>query len=207
MGDDSLRSSVEEAALQDRRKKKTIALTVHGNKLEIQSKIICREFILSSLITASPHGFIWERHWLREAAEETHLPPLPALPQECFSSGPLSPMCRRPLCRVCFACKAGCRCCPKKRPGGTRGDQDTRRPHHHATRLASPCFAATPSAAPASNTSHYFTPSKVPLSIPGLTCHPSIPSPTYPTIPLPPSQHTQLCVSWETCSGWCMEAR
>lgn len=121
---------------------------MHGNKLEIQSKIICREFILSSLITASPHGFIWERHWLREAAEETHLPPLPALPQECFSSGPLSPMCRRPLCRVCFACKAGCRCCPKKRPGGTRGDQDTRRPHLHATRLASPCIAATPSAAP-----------------------------------------------------------
>lgn len=86
----------------------------------IQCKIICSEFILSSPITASPHGFIWERHWLSEAVEDTHLPLLPALPQECFSSPPLSPMCRRPLCRVCFACKTGCRCCPQKGPGGTR---------------------------------------------------------------------------------------
>ena len=31
----------------------------------------------------------------------------------------------------------------KKCPGGTR-DEDTRRPHYHATRLASPHFAATP---------------------------------------------------------------
>lgn len=92
-----------------------------SSRRDPKQKIICHEFILSSLITASPHGFICERHWWSEAAEETHLPLLPALPQECFSSGPLSPMCRRPLCRVCFACKAGCRCCPQKRPGGTRG--------------------------------------------------------------------------------------
>lgn len=167
-----------------------------------------------------PHYYIppWlhlgGRHWLREAAEETHLPSLPALPQECFSSGPLSPMCRRPLCRVCFACKAGCRCCPQKatrRDGGEGGGgcEDTRRPRRRATRLASPRFAATPSAAPCPQHLSLLYPLKAPpstptphphpLSISSLTCHPSLPSPSHPTIPLPPSLHTQLCVSWETC--------
>ncbi|KAK5902656.1 hypothetical protein CesoFtcFv8_007892 [Champsocephalus esox] len=60
----------------------------------------------------------------------------------------------------------------KKRPGGTRGDRDTRRPHRHATRLASLCYHYPPfRSSPPTNTSHYFTPSTVPL---GSTCHPSI---------------------------------
>lgn len=36
----------------------------------------------------------------------------------------------------------------KSNQEGQGGDEDTRRPHCHATRLASPRFAATPSAAP-----------------------------------------------------------
>lgn len=161
-------------------------MSVHGNKLGIQAK-------LSALNLSSHPSLLYPpmassgRDWLREAAEETHLPSLPALPQECFSSGPLSPMCRRPLCRVCFACKAGCRCCPQKSAQegqGTRtqGGPTTMPPAWPRLTLLPP-----PSAAPASNTSHYFTPSMVPISIPGSTCHPSVPSPTRPTIPLPPS--------------------
>lgn len=156
---------------------------------QIQSKIICGEFILLSLITASPHGFIWERHWSREAAEETHLPPLPALPQECFSSGPLSPMCRRPLGRVCFACKAGCRCCPQKQPGGTRGDGDTRRPHCRATRLASPRFAATPSAAPLPLHLSLLHPSTGYPPSSSYTLHPPNPFPFPVRHATPPSPH------------------
>lgn len=168
---------------------------MHGNKLEIQSKIICSEFILSSLITASPHGFIWERHWLREAAEETHLPSLPALPQECFSSGPLSPMCRRPLCRVCFACKAGCRCCPQKQPGGTRGGRGHKEAPLpcHPPGLASLCCHPLRSSPPATPliTS---PPRRSPF--PSLVRHAtplSPPPPTRPSLCHPPS--TRSCVS------------
>lgn len=128
-----------------------------------KAKIICSEFILSSLITASPRGFFWRRHWKSEAVEDTHLPLLPALPQECFSSAPLSPMCRSPLCRVCFACKAGCRCCPQKRTRRDKRDRDTRRPHCHATRLASLRLALLPPPPRLSShdISHYSAPSQL----------------------------------------------
>lgn len=112
------------------------------SSLRAKIKIICSEFILSSFITAPPMAWSGGDMAWREAVEEPHLPSLPAKPQECFSSGPLSLMWRRPLHRVCFACKAGCRCCPRK--AAMEGDQDTRRPHCHATRLAWPRFAATP---------------------------------------------------------------
>lgn len=85
------------------------------SSLRAKMKIICSEFILSSFITASPMAWSGGDMAWREDTEEPHLPSLPAQPQECFSSGPLSLMWRRPLHRVCFACKAGCRCCPRKK--------------------------------------------------------------------------------------------
>lgn len=87
----------------------------------------------------------------------------------------------------------------KKATRRDKGDQDTRRPHCHATRLASPRFAATPSTAPLPQHLSLLHPSTANppphprslLSTPSSTCHPSITPPSPPstpsTIPLPPS--------------------
>ncbi|KAI9523438.1 hypothetical protein NQZ68_027296 [Dissostichus eleginoides] len=118
------------------------------------------------------------RHWWREAAEETHLPLLPAQPQECFSSGPLAP-CVDALSAGCVLhVKQAADAVRKKKSDqegqggtGTQGGPTAMPP-------AWPRFAATPTppppplrSSPPTNTSHYFTPSTVP---PGSTCHPSI---------------------------------
>lgn len=74
---------------------------------------------------------------------------------------PLSPMCRRPLGRVCFACKAGCRCCPPK--------QGTVRDKGEAEHREGP--TAVPPAWP-----HFFfsfPSSAAPLITPGLSHLPS----------------------------------
>lgn len=145
----------------------------------IQSKIVSGEFSLPSLITASPHRFISERHWEREAVEETHLPLLPAQPQECFSSSPLSPMCRRPLCRVCFACKAGCRCCPQKDQEGQGGPGHKEAPLPcHPPGLASLCCPLPGS-----------PPTAAPLVPSPLYCPPSVPPVQHAT---PPSPHPSV---------------
>lgn len=130
------------------------------SSLRAKIKIICSEFILSSLITASPMALSGGDIAWREAAEEPHLPALTAQPQECFSSGPLSPMWRRPLHRVCFACKAGCRCCPRKSDqegqGGGPGHKEAPLPCHPpglASLFCHPLRSSQPN-----NTSHYFTP-------------------------------------------------
>lgn len=116
-----------------------------------------------------------------------------------------------PLAPCVDALSAGCVLHVKQgadavRKKGTRRDkrdEDTRRPHCHATRLASPRFAAVPpsSPSPSHDTSHYFTPSQTPPWVRRAT-----PPSALPIIPLPSSQHTQFCVSWETSSGWCIEA-
>uniref|UniRef100_A0AAV2L2S9 Uncharacterized protein n=1 Tax=Knipowitschia caucasica TaxID=637954 RepID=A0AAV2L2S9_KNICA len=63
---------------------------------------------------------------------------------------PLSPMCRRPLCRVCFACKAGCRCCPPKQ--GTVRDMGEAG-HSEGPTTAPPAWPPL-----LSSTSHYSSP-------------------------------------------------
>lgn len=132
-------------------------------------------------------------------------------------------MCRRPLCRVCFACKAGCRCCPQKatrrdRGGGGGGCEDTRRPRCRATRLASPRFAATPSAAPRPQHLSLLYPLEAPPSNPPRPTRIPCPSPVRHATPLspPPATRPSLCHPPRTrscvspgkhASGWCMEAR
>lgn len=87
-----------------------------------QSKIICSEFILSSLITASPHGFIWERHWWRERLLKR---PTSLFSEHClrnaFLLAPSAP-CVDALSAGCVLhVKQAADAVRKKGPRGTRG--------------------------------------------------------------------------------------
>lgn len=69
---------------------------------------------------------------------------------------PLSPMCRRPLGRVCFACKAGCRCCPPKQ--GTERDKGEAE-HREGPTAVPPAWPHFFFLLPLlGSTSHYFSP-------------------------------------------------
>lgn len=111
-------------------------------------------------------------------------------------------MCRRPLCRVCFACKAGCRCCPQKR------DQEGQegRGHKEAPLPCHPPGLASLCCRPPSTASLPRHLSLLHSLLPPSWVRCATPPSALPNIPLPPSQHTQFCVSWETSSSWCIEA-
>ena len=96
-------------------------------------------------------------------------------------------MCRRPLCRVCFACKAGCRCCPQKSDQegqGGPGHKEAPLPCHPPG-LASLCCHPLRSSPPATPLITSPLDSKSPPTPP--TPHPSFPAPVrHATPPSPP---------------------
>lgn len=189
MGDARVRSGVKAAPLRN----KTIAWTVHGNELESQSKNN-----LKWIYPFIPHYCIppWLHLGGTRLGERLLKSPTSLLSQHSLRNAFLL----LPLAPCVDALSAGCVLHVKQAADAVRekatrrdkeGDEDTRRPRCHATRLASPRFAATPFVAPCPAT---------PLITSPPWCPPNSQSPFPPPLPsIRPSlchpPRTRCCVS------------